>query len=252
MSEVPNFFRRLWRLPETPHRRGRRSTLDVETVVSTAVRLADAGGLEAATLPKLADELGVTAMSLYRHVGSKHELLMLMMDAATEPPPRPVGGSGWRDGLRQWAVDLWSLYRERPWLPRVPVYRAPSGPYQVTWLEQGFERLSTTDLDWSDQLMILTTLSGFVRQSALLHQELEEGREPGQDQTASERAYGEALLQVVDPEQFPHTARMLASSALAEAPLEGDAADRDFTRGLDLVLDGVATRVSVDGPDPTA
>ena len=141
MSDVPDFFRRLWRLPETPHRRGRRSTLDVETVVSTAVRLADAGGLEAATLPKVADELGVTAMSLYRHVGSKHELLMLMMDAATEPPDHSSADAGWRDGLRQWAVDLWSLYLERPWIPHVPVHSPPSGPHQVAWLEQGLDRL---------------------------------------------------------------------------------------------------------------
>src|SRR5699024_9575151 len=69
---VPDFFRRLWRLPTVPHRRGRKPTLDVETVVNTAVRLADEGGLEAATLPKVAEELSVTAMSLYRHVGSKH------------------------------------------------------------------------------------------------------------------------------------------------------------------------------------
>lgn len=250
MSDVPDFFRRLWRLPEIPHRRGRRSTLDVETVVSTAVRRADAGGLEAATLPRVADELGVTAMSLYRHVGSKHELLMLMMDAATEPPSSPADGSGWRDGLRRWTIDLWSLYRERPWLPRVPVYRAPSGPHQIAWLEQGFERLSSTDLDWSDQLMALTTLSGFVRQSALLQQELEEGREPGQAQSASERAYGEALVQVVDAGRFPRTAEMLTSPVFAEGP-EGEATDRDFTEGLELILDGLATRIDGDRSDPT-
>src|SRR5690625_1931343 len=82
---VPDFFRRLWRLPTVEHRLGRKSALDVETVVSTAVRLADEGGLDAATLPKVAAELSVSAMSLYRHIGSKHELLQLMMDAASEP-----------------------------------------------------------------------------------------------------------------------------------------------------------------------
>ncbi|HHX48640.1 MAG TPA: TetR/AcrR family transcriptional regulator, partial [Brevibacterium sp.] len=46
-NAVPDFFRRLWRLPEAQQLRGRKSTLDVDTVVSTAVRLADAGGLEA-------------------------------------------------------------------------------------------------------------------------------------------------------------------------------------------------------------
>ena len=71
-NAVPDFFRRLWRLPEAQQLRGRKSTLDVDTVVSTAVRLADAGGLEAATLPKVALELNVTAMSLYRQIGRAH------------------------------------------------------------------------------------------------------------------------------------------------------------------------------------
>lgn len=61
------FIGRLWRLPGVPARRGRPSRLDVETVVSTAVGSVDSDGLEGAALPRLADELGVTAMSLYRH-----------------------------------------------------------------------------------------------------------------------------------------------------------------------------------------
>src|SRR5690606_10565395 len=112
---VPDLVRRLWRLPiTTPTRMGRKSTLDVETVIAAAVRLADAEGLAAATLPKVAEQLGVTAMSLYRHVGSKDELLQLMLDAASGPPAGPAETSGWREGLWRWALDLWELYRRRP------------------------------------------------------------------------------------------------------------------------------------------
>lgn len=240
---VPDFFRRLWRLPTTPHRLGRKSTLDVEAVVSTAVRLADEGGLEAATLPKVAEELSVTAMSLYRHIGSKHELLQLMMDAASEPgAPASGGPSGWRDGLRRWAGDLWSLYRVRPWLPRVPIYRAPSGPHQVAWLERGFEQLASTKLDWNEKLTALTLLSGFVRQSALLQQELAEGREAGQAQSESEREYGAALQHLVDAERFPQTSAMLASGVFSSEKPGHDEAERDFVDGLEVVLDGLAAR----------
>ena len=240
---VPDFFRRLWRLPEVPHRMGRKATLDVETVVSTAVRLADEGGLDAATLPKVAEELNVTAMSLYRHVGSKHEMLLLMMDAASEPcAPRADEPSGWREGLRRWAVDLWLLYRERPWIPHVPIHRAPSGPHQIAWLERGFEQLAATGLSWQDKLAALTLLSGFVRQSALLQQELKAGRGPGKPQSDSEREYAEVLQGLVDAERFPQTSAMLASEALsAEAPGR-DEADHDFVTGLETVLDGLAVR----------
>lgn len=241
---VPAYFRRLWRLPVTPQRRGRKSALTVETVVSTAVALADDGGLDAATLPKVAEELNVTAMSLYRHVGSKHELLQLMMDAASEPNVHGATASGWREGLQQWAVDLWDLYSNRPWLPRVPIYRAPSGPHQITWLERGFTQLDGTRLGWKQKLGILTLLSGYVRQSALLRFELEEGRGAGEAQADSERQYGATLYRVVSEEEFPRTAAMLASQVLGDEPDGDDPSNGDFTEGLEIILDGIAEQIT--------
>lgn len=247
---VPDFFRRLWRLPEAPQQRGRKSALDVETVVSTAVRLADRGGLEAATLPKVAEELNVTAMSLYRHIGSKHELLQLMMDAASAPPTGSPKAQDWRAGLRAWAIDLWELYHGRPWLPRVPIYRAPSGPNQIAWLEGGLAHLASTGLGAKDTISALTLLSGYVRQAALLQSELEEGRNPGQDKAESERDYGASLHQLITAERFPHLA-----DALSAEPFGGESTqdeeedpDRDFTDGLELILDGLATRVAASIP----
>lgn len=241
---VPDFFKRLWRFPTPPQQRGRKSTLDVETVVTTAVRLADRGGLEAATLPSVAKELNVTAMSLYRHIGSKHELLQLMMDEASKPrTPGPVESS-WREGLHLWASELWALYQDRPWLPRVPIYRAPSGPNQITWLERGLAQLAPTELSWEKKLAALTLLSGFVRQSALLHQELEEGREPGQAQSESEREYGAALYTIVSAEQFPNVSELLSAEALGNEPAPDDELDRDFSHGLELILEGLSVQVA--------
>lgn len=249
-NAVPDFFRRLWRLPEAPQQRGRKSTLDVETVVSTAVELADADGLEAATLPKVAVELNVTAMSLYRHIGSKHELLQLMMDAASEPTSQEPIAADWREGLRSWARDLWTLYRERPWLPRVPIYRAPSGPNQVTWLERGLAQLAPTALTAKEKLSVLTLLSGYVRQSALLQTELEEGREPGQAKSESERDYGTALAQVISTERFPHLVDVLSAEPFGSENAHDDEGgpDTDFSEGLELILDGLSARITATAP----
>lgn len=235
------FIGRLWRLPTTPARRGRPSRLDVDAVVSTAVRLADNDGLEGVALPRVADELGVTAMSLYRHVGSKQELLQLMVDAASEPPSPAPAGIGWRDGLRRWAGELLDLYRRRPWIPRVPIYRSPSGPHQIAWLEHGFNHLANTRLDWDDKLGALTLLSGFVRQSALLNEELAAGRPPGQGQADGEREYGRVLGELVDSANFPHASAMLASAIFDSG--ESEPEDSDFSHGLELVLDGLAARI---------
>src|SRR5690625_1584139 len=138
---VPDLIRRQWRLPERPARLGRKPTLDVDTVIDAAIELADAAGLEAATLPRISEKLGVTAMSLYRHIGSKEDLLQLMMDAASEPPTTSAP-AGWRPGLRHWALEFWELYRRRPWIAHIPLHRAPSGPNQIAWVEREIGRAS--------------------------------------------------------------------------------------------------------------
>jgi len=69
----------LWRRQE-PGRRGPKQRLSTEEVVQTAIRLADADGLEALSMRKVAQEMGVTPMSLYTYVPSKAELADLMFD----------------------------------------------------------------------------------------------------------------------------------------------------------------------------
>ena len=243
---VPDLVRRLWRLPiTTPTRMGRKSTLDVETVIAAAVRLADAEGLAAATLPKVSEQLGVTAMSLYRHVGSKDDLLQLMLDAASDPPAGPAETTGWREGLWRWALDLWELYRRRPWLPRVPLHRTPSGPNQIAWLERGLEALADTRLGWDEKARAVTLLSGYVRHSIQLTQDLEEGRPAEQAQAAGEHEYARALGRLVTAQRFPNTAAMLASEAFAASDEPTDVTAReDFTAGLALLLDGLEAQIA--------
>src|SRR5690348_14800755 len=119
-QQVPEGLSRLWRL-QGAGRTGRPAELDVERVVRAAVALADAAGLPAATLPKIADSLGYSTMSLYRHVGSKDELLTLMLDAGVgNPPDIRTTAARWRDGLREWTYALRAVYTERHWLIDIP------------------------------------------------------------------------------------------------------------------------------------
>ena len=251
-DEIPDFYRRLWRIPGVTPRLGRKSTLDVGQVVDAAIQLADQHGLESATLPKVANTLGVTPMSLYRHVGSKQELLLLMLDSASRPRDTIEDASIWREGLRRWAVDLWDLYLERPWIPQVPVYRPPSGPNQIAWMERGLGQLSSTGLSWSSKLSAMTLLSGYVRHSALLALELDEGRPPGQSRTDSGDGYAHALGSLITPEDFPNTAALLSSESLASTDhSSAGEAHSDFETGLELILDGLAVRIDEAGAQQT-
>src|ERR1700750_3099854 len=73
--------------------KGPKPGLSLERIVAAAVRMADAEGLDAVSMNRVAKELGTGAMSLYRYVESKQELLALMIDAAIgEVPPTPAGG----------------------------------------------------------------------------------------------------------------------------------------------------------------
>ncbi|MEV0145602.1 MULTISPECIES: TetR/AcrR family transcriptional regulator [unclassified Nonomuraea] len=250
-ENVPVALRRLWRIPEVSEssRLGRPATLDVDLVVAAAVEIADRDGLGGVTLPKVAKSLGVTGMSLYRHVGSKEELLALMTDHAVGMPPA-LDTDDWREGLRRWALAQRAVFRRRPWLTRVPISGPPSGPNQIAWMEAALAIMSGTGLDWAHRVGVLSVIGGYVLQSVRQHSDLAEVRAEGQEQADAARDHARALVRLVDPERFPETARLF-SSALFQAPpptaSAETAADEDFSLGLELILDGVAVRIAPSG-----
>jgi AcrR family transcriptional regulator len=241
---VPGTLRRLWRLPETS-RLGRPASLDVDRVVTAAVETADRDGLDGVTLPKVAKSLGFTGMSLYRYVGSKDELLVLMGDHALGTPPC-LDADDWREGLRAWARAQRVVYQRRPWLTLLPVTGPPSGPRRIAWMEAALAILARTPLDWAHKLGALSLIGGYVVQSVRQEHDLARGRAQGQGQADAERTWGRALAGLVDPEHLPETARLLSSTLLQEQqedPSDAATSDADFSVGLELILDGIATRI---------
>src|SRR3954454_21207006 len=116
--------------------RGRPPTLDREAVLETAIRLLDAEGVQALTMRRLASELGVSAMSPYRHVGSKDELLMVLVDrlaARLVYPARPPDPKG--SMLVLWSTIYDSL-AEHPWVPEVLARRRMMAPSVLDAIEE--------------------------------------------------------------------------------------------------------------------
>jgi AcrR family transcriptional regulator len=244
-EKVPGELSRLWRLP-AESRLGRPAGLDVERVVRAAVELADRDGLGGVTLLKVAQELDVTKMSLYRHVGSKGELFVLMGDLAIGPAPEVGSEGGWRDGLRQWAHAHRAIYLRRPWMVHLPVSGPPGGPNAISWMDTLLRVLRDTGLDWGTKVGLLSLLGGYVRQASVVTQQLEEGRrDAGLDQIRVEQDYGRALASLVDPARFPDAAKLFASPVFAAPPenLADTPADREFDFGLELILDGIAATI---------
>ncbi|MEU0487634.1 TetR/AcrR family transcriptional regulator [Nocardiopsis sp. NPDC006139] len=239
----------LWGLDTAPARRGPKPRLSREAVVRAAVAVADTEGIEAVSMQRVAKELGYTTMSLYRHVDSKEDMLVLMLDAAMDgEPPGPREDGDWRAGLEEWCHRAIDMSRAHPWSVYVGISGPPSGPNGLRWMESGLRELVASGLDIGEALQMLVLLSAVTRETARLEADMSRAaRAAGGTMVDSERDYSLGLRRVVTAEQFPTIARMLEEHILEEEAGEADersggpAEELDF--GIRRILDGIEVYV---------
>jgi len=146
--------------------------LTLPTIVDAAIDVADSDGLGGLSMRRIADVLGVGAMSLYRHVADKDALLQEMSEEIGRRFPYPVDQAGpwtWRERV-QIAVDVdWQLYRRHPWV--VLAYSSPRHSFGeeslvcLDWLAAGFTDLGV-DVERSIEMAL--TVWSFVHGVALV------------------------------------------------------------------------------------
>ena len=237
----------LWRDPAPAGpRRGPRAGLDVDRIVAAAVALADAEGLAALSMRRVAAELGVGAMTLYTHVPGKGELVDLMLDAVLgELYPEPPAGD-WRERLTAVARANWDLFVRHPWALHVATGRPPLGPNLMAKYEcelRAVDGLGLTELQMD---LLVTVLTGFVRGTVGgLQEKAEAERATGVTDAQWWAATEPYLTAVFDPDRFPTAARV---GPVAGAELQAaEDPRRTFDFGLELLLAGVARLVSDPG-----
>lgn len=208
-------------------RRGRKPGHSLDGIVATAVDLADAQGIDGVSLPKVAARLGLTANALYRYLGSKEELLVLVRDAGWGPPPR-LEHTHWRSGAQAWTRAVLDGYRRRPWLLDIPIRGGPATPNLVAWLETLLRVLSGTGLSHADLLGCAVLLDGFARSTALLARDL-----PADGDPARAQAVATFLLPRLRDRGFPLLADVISTSDYAGT------ADDVVDFGLTRILDGI-------------
>jgi AcrR family transcriptional regulator len=236
---LPASIQAAWGLRARPNK-GPRPGLSLDRIVQAAIKVADADGLAAVSMSRVAADLGAATMSLYRYVTAKDELLQLMADAAYGPPPAPpVPGEGWRPGLSRWAWAQLAGLRRHPWVVRIPISGPPTAPNATVWLEQGLSCLRDTGLAEGQKLSVILLVSGFVRNYATMVADLSASflaSSPAQDAMAN---YGRLLARLTDPQRFPALHAAIASGAFDEP----DEPDNEFVFGLERILDGINTLV---------
>jgi AcrR family transcriptional regulator len=247
---IPASLELAWGLRATGSR-GPKRGLTLERIVAAGIKLADTDGVGALSMARIAAELGVGTMSLYRYVTAKDELLMLIVDAALGAPPPPAPGEDWRAGLRRWALGVWEAYRRQPWALRVPISGPPYGPNNVAWLDNALAALADTPLTEADKVSTVLLLSGLVRNVATLSADFAAGAaeaggagEAGEAGEAVAPDYGAVLTRLTAPEQFPALHRAIASGVLSDD--DDIATELEF--GLERILDGVSVLIERTGP----
>ena len=257
---------------QRPPARGPKPGLDVETVVRTAIELADAEGLAALSMRRVAERLGVGTMSLYTYVPAKAELLDLMFDtvfgeqaeaitsaiAADAPgPASDAAPPAWRVGLEARALADWALYERHPWMLHVSGSRAGLGPNEMTVYDSSLRIVDGIGLTGREMVAVVDLVATYV--SGVARIAIEAAQAPKATGITDTEWWlaREAILteKMSDPTRFPTVSQVAADGGFDVAP---DAADYnvafavdDFAFGLQRVLDGIEAFISARAESST-
>ncbi|HEY9378986.1 MAG TPA: TetR/AcrR family transcriptional regulator C-terminal domain-containing protein [Jiangellaceae bacterium] len=145
-----------------------RVPLSKQRVLGAAVALADAGGVEALSMRKLAQELGVVPMALYKHVSNKDELLDGMVDVVVGEIDPPPSGSDWKTAIRQRVLSARSALLRHPWASRVIESRTTATPAVLDYMDSmiGIFRAGGFSIDLTHHAMhaMGSRLLGFTQE----------------------------------------------------------------------------------------
>jgi AcrR family transcriptional regulator len=220
----------LWggRLPPT---RGPKPALSLDGIADAAIAVADADGLAAVSMQRVAADLGYTKMSLYRYLPGKAELVALMVERGLGEPPE-LSATGWREALTEWTRLLMANFVRHPWSLAATVGARPLGPHELGWMECALSVLAGTPLAGAERLDAMVLLVGHARmlaeQAAVQHPE-------------AQLSSAIAVLMAQHGDRFPQLA-----AAMAEAATAGGQ-DQAFDFGLARILDGLAALIRSRG-----
>jgi AcrR family transcriptional regulator len=226
-------------------KRGPRAGLSADAIVAAAVRIADAGGLEAVSMARVAHELGFTTMSLYRHVENKEVLLQLMWNASAFGAEHLViEGDGWRSRLRTWAIIQRDVIDRHPWITQMPMAAPPAAPNSLHFVERGLETLDGTGLADTDKLRIIGLLSSYTLSEARMAADAARAAAQaaaGDGPPGPPAGYETVLRELVDEKTYPRLYRIAWDSG------GGPVSEREeFLFGIDRILDGVQALIDRD------
>jgi len=233
----------LWRTQQQSLKRGPRPRLTVDMIVRAAIEVADAEGLEALSMRRVAEALGMTAMSLYTYVPGKAELLDVMIDTVHgEVALSASAAGGWRARLALCARETWALYQRHPWLLQTSKSRPVLGPNIFAQYEdqlQAVDGIGLTDLEMDAVVMLLADYVHGAARGAVDAAQAE--RRTGLTDEAWWLSYEPFLETVFNAQRFPLATRV--GQVAGQTHQSAYHAEFAFAFGLERVLDGIEALV---------
>ncbi|MFJ9522589.1 TetR/AcrR family transcriptional regulator C-terminal domain-containing protein [Kitasatospora sp. NPDC101801] len=235
MHQEPDPAARLLWGPPPKAGRGPKAALSLDRIARAGIEIADAEGLGALSMQRVAGLLDYTKMALYRYVPGKAELVALMVDAAIGAAP-PVDGTGWREPLADWSRRLAAVFRRHPWLLDATVGPRLVGPAELSWMERAVAALAGTALTGPERLDVVAVLAGHVR--AIAQQSRAAGPEGSPEQ---QLLLTLGSLIATHRDRYPATAAAMADSG-------SGGQDQALEFGLRCFLDGLGVLIGGRGP----
>jgi AcrR family transcriptional regulator len=205
-------------------------SLTTEDIAATALELVDRDGLEALSMRRLADELGVGTMTLYGYFRSKSELLDALMDVSVTTERADLAGEGdWRARVAELARAMRNWLESHPALVQIRMQQTMTRPRQFAVTERVVEALLDAGLDKAEAArafrVLFTYVFGYVAFSPAA------AADPARREVR-------AAMAALPPDDYPLLSSMADEAAAAAA------GDEQFEYGLELILDGVEARTA--------
>ncbi|MBG0830449.1 TetR/AcrR family transcriptional regulator [Planomonospora sp. ID67723] len=210
----------------------RRTTLSKETVLRTAVALADEAGTGVPSMRRLAERLGVEAMSLYHHFRNKDLILDGMVDLVFGEIELPPDDVDWRTSMRRRAVSMRGALIRHPWAISLMDSRKNPGHATLRHHDAVIGRLRSGGFSIAGAAHAFSVLDSYVYGFTLQELSLPFTSSAGLEDTA------DSILKQLPRDEFPHLTEMITDHALKP----GYAYTEEFGIGLDLILDGLQRR----------
>ncbi|MFC4619472.1 TetR/AcrR family transcriptional regulator [Camelliibacillus cellulosilyticus] len=243
-KQLPRGVALSWGLVEPP-KRGPKRELSIKEIVNAAIEIADKDGLSAVSMNRVASSLGFTAMSLYRYIPSKDDLILLMQDAVCDIPiPPKKSGKEWREALRVYVKACIKVFRDHPWFGDTPIFGTPITPNNLQVIDWVLREMRDLPLNDYEKMSFILLLSGYARSTGILERDMDRALQSGSSEDAfSGRAYTAALKQLVTPDRFPYLYQLVDSGVYTEENTELNNVGNDLDFGLERILDSIETYI---------